>query len=158
MSVRSHSLSLDRSKLCDLVGIDRGKHIRWTQAGLLEAKTSYDEKDLVRAAALDELTRVAKPLLAQAAWRQIERDLDLTGARLDVILSTDTRRARLVRSAHDLDRLAPRNSPIVIVELAPRIGGVREKLREFLANTSGARSAAATAARRDSGEAAEIIG
>jgi hypothetical protein len=60
MGAQSHRQLLDRSKLCDLAGIDRGKHIRWTTAGLLASKSGFNEIDLIRAAILDELTRVLK--------------------------------------------------------------------------------------------------
>jgi hypothetical protein len=122
---------LDRTRLCELAKVARGKHIRWTKDRLLTAKQEYGEFDLIRAAILDELTLVVKPSLAKTAWLQVEKDLDAITPNLQVIVCTTTKRAYAVHDSSDLDRLLPRNEPVIVVELAERVKQARSRLREF---------------------------
>jgi hypothetical protein len=127
---------LDRTRLCQLARVPRGKHIRWTKDRLLAAKQEYGELDLIRAAILDELTRVVRPSLAKAAWLQVERDLDTLTPHLQVIVSTTTKRASIVQDSTQLDRMLPRNEPVIVVELAGRVEEARSRLREFRSTTN----------------------
>jgi hypothetical protein len=122
---------LDRSRLCDLAGVERGKHIRWTKLELLPNKPMYGEFDLIRAAAFDELSRVLKPALAKTAWHQVEPALGLAKGRLDVVVAVDTKTASLVHTADELDRAMPRNAPVVVVELGARIERARDRLKQY---------------------------
>jgi hypothetical protein len=134
MAARSNSVvTLDRTRLCELGKIPRGKHIRWTGGGLLSEKPHYDEADLIRAAALDQLTRTVKPQLAQAAWRQIQHSLDPEAQRLEVVLSPGTKRAFLIHGAVELDQVLPRDEAVIVVELTSRIREARTRLADYLA-------------------------
>jgi hypothetical protein len=138
MAAHSNSVvTLDRTRLCELGKIPRGKHIRWTGGGLLSEKPHYDEEDLIRAAALDHLTRTVKPQLAQAAWRQIEHSLDPEAQRLEVVLSPGTKRAFLIQGAVELDQVLPRDEAVIIVELTSRIREARTRLADYLATEGG---------------------
>jgi hypothetical protein len=127
---------LDRTRLCELAKVPRGKHIRWTKDRLLAAKQEYGELDLIRAAILDELTRLVKPSLAKTAWLQVEKDLNTLTPRLQVMISTTTKRAYVIRDGTQLDRLLPRNEPVIVVELAERVEEARSRLREFRSTTA----------------------
>jgi hypothetical protein len=127
---------LDRTQLCKLAGVSRGKHIRWTKEGLLSAKQEYGELDLIRAAMLDELTVIVKPSVAKTAWRQIEKDLHVIVPGLQVVVATTTKRAHAIHTEIELDRVLPRNEPVVVVALTERVELVRARLREFRANTA----------------------
>jgi hypothetical protein len=127
---------LDRTRLCELAKVPRGKHIRWTHDHLLASKLRYGELDLIRAAILDELTRVVKPSLAKTAWLQVEAGLDTIGPYLQVMVCTTTKRAYLVHSSAELDQLLPRNEPVIVVELGERIEEARNRLREFRTTTT----------------------
>jgi hypothetical protein len=127
--------SLDRTRLCQLAKVPRGKHIRWTKDRLLASKQEYGELDLIRAAILDELTRVVKPSLAKTAWLQVEKDLDTLAPRLQIMVSTTTKRACIIQDGTRLDRVLPRNEPVIVVELAERVEEARSRLREFRSTT-----------------------
>lgn len=127
---------LDRTRLCELAKVPRGKHIRWTHDHLLAAKQHYGELDLIRAAILDELTSVVKPSLAKTAWLQVEAGLDTIGPYLQVMVCTTTKRAYLVHNSAELDQLLPRNEPVIVVELGERIDKARSRLREFRTTTT----------------------
>lgn len=137
MGVHTNEKSpLDRTRLCELAKVPRGKHIRWTKDRLLASKQDYGELDLIRAAILDELTRVVGPSLAKTAWLQVEGDLDVIAPYLQVIMCTTTKRAYLVHDSTELDRLLPRNEPVIVVELGERIEEARSRLREFRTTTA----------------------
>jgi hypothetical protein len=127
-------VALERTRLCKLGGVSRGKHIRWSTAGLLVEKSLYDELDLIHAVALDQLTRTVKPQLAQAAWRQIRHSLDPDAARVEVVLSPGTHRAFLTGGAVELDQVLPRNQVVVVVELTTRIREARTQLDDYRAS------------------------
>lgn len=136
MGAQTNKSPLDRTRLCELAKVPRGKHIRWTQDQLLASKQRYGELDLIRAAILDELTRVVKPSLAKTAWLQVEAGLDAIGPYLQVLVCTTTKRAHLVHNSTELDQMLPRNEPVIVVELGERIAEARNRLREFRTTTT----------------------
>jgi hypothetical protein len=127
---------LDRTRLCQLAQVSRGKHIRWTNEQLLTAKPEYGELDLIRAAILDELTRIAKPAVARTAWLQIERGLDVMIPDLQVVIAPTTARAHAIHNSSELDQHLPRNETVIVVALADRVEQARTRLREFRASTA----------------------
>ncbi len=127
---------LDRTRLCQLAKVPRGKHIRWTKDRLLATKQEYGELDLIRAAILDELTRVVKPSLAKTTWLQVEKDLNTLTPHLQVMVCTTTKRAYSIQDSTQLDRLLPRNEPVIVIELAERVEEARSRLREFRRTTT----------------------
>jgi hypothetical protein len=138
---------IDRTRLCQLAQVSRGKHIRWTNEQLLTAKPEYGELDLVRAAILDELTTIAKPTVAKAAWLQIKQNMDVLKPGLQVVIAPDTARAHAIHGSRELDELLPRNEPVIVIALADRVEQARARLREFRAHT-GQRSSRPIAALR----------
>lgn len=127
---------LDRTRLCQLAQVSRGKHIRWTNERLLTAKPEYGELDLIRAAILDELTRIAKPAATRTAWLQIEKNIDVMTPNLQVVIAPTTARAHAIHDSSELDRLLPRNETVIVVALADRVEQARTRLREFRTNTA----------------------
>jgi hypothetical protein len=126
---------IDRTRLCQLAQVSRGKHIRWTNEQLLSAKPEYGELDLIRAAILDELTLVAKPSVAKTAWQQIEQNIDVLKPDLQVVIAPTTARAHAIHNSTELDRLLPRNEPVIVIALDKRVERARARLREFRTNT-----------------------
>jgi len=122
---------IDRTRLCKVADVSRGKHIRWTQLKLLSAKDEYGELDLIRAAILDELHVVLKPSVAKTAWLQIAGDIDVLKPRLQILVAPATERAHAIYGSQELDEILPRNEPVIVVALEERIDKVRERLREF---------------------------
>ncbi len=132
MPVSSNTkFSIDRTRLCELGGLERGKHIRWTKTGVLAGAAPYGELDLIRAVVLDELTEVLKPALARRAWRQIQDDLGLAQGRLDVLAAPQTQSAQLIRNPQQLDQAIPRGQPVILVPLTARIDDARTALSKF---------------------------
>jgi hypothetical protein len=132
MNRRSDDRQLvDRSRLCELANVERGRHIRWSEAAVLHAKERYTELDVLRAAAYDELRKHLKPKLARAVWRQVGDVIDHPGGRLEVVVCTATMSAHIARSARELDRLLPRNEAAIVVDLHPRMTRVRERFAEY---------------------------
>jgi hypothetical protein len=127
---------LPRERLCQLAGVERGRHRRWLDEGLLPAKRRYGEIDLVKAAALDELALVLKPRSAKIVWLTIAQDLGIPGPWLEVVVRQADLESRLARSADELIAAMPRNEPVVVVSLHGRIADVRERLRAFRTRTS----------------------
>ncbi len=127
---------IDRTRLCHLAQVSRGKHIRWTKEELLTAKREYNELDLIRAATLDELTLIAKPSVARTAWLQIEQNIDVLKPDLQVVIAPTTERAHAIHDGKELDLLLPRNEPVIVIALHERIEQARTRLREFRANTA----------------------
>ena len=140
-------IELDRTRLCQLAQVSRGKHIRWTNERLLAAKPEYRELDLIRAAILDELTLVAKPSVARTAWLQIEKALDVMTPNLQVVIATTTKRAHAIHDSAELDRYLPRNEPVIVIALADRVQLARTRLREFRTNTANQQTRPAHARR-----------
>lgn len=106
---------------------------RWTERGLLADKPLYDETNLIHAAVLDQLTRIVKPALAQAAWVQIRDSLDINASRIEVVISPITKRAFLIAGALELDQVLPRDQAVTVVALGTRISKVRTSLADYLA-------------------------
>jgi hypothetical protein len=131
------TVELERARLCKLGNVPRGKHIRWGAAKLLAEKPHYDELDLIEAVVLDQLTRTVKPQLAQAAWRQIRPSLDPEAPRIEVVLSTGTKRAFLINEALQLDQVLPRDEAVIVVELTSRIREARTRLADYRASDQG---------------------
>lgn len=134
MPAASRTNTISRTRLCELAGIDRTRHTRWTKDGLLVEKDLYGELDLVRASALAQLVRVLKPKLARAVWHQIKDDINqLDFTRLDVIVFPATDKAWLVRTAEGLDEVLPRDRAVFVVSLAGPIAASRRRLHDFRA-------------------------
>jgi hypothetical protein len=134
MPARSRTTSLDRTRLCELVDIERTRHLRWTKTGLLSEREVFGELDLVRAAALKQLVRALKPKLARAVWLQIREEINgFDGDRLEVVVRPATYKAWLVRTPEQLDEALPRDTAVFIVSLVAEIADARRRLEDFLA-------------------------
>ncbi len=134
MVVRSRTTSLDRTRLCELVDIERTRHVRWTRVGLLSEQEVFGELDLVRAAALKQLVGALKPKLARAVWLQIREEINgFDDDRLEVVVRPATDKAWLVRTSAELDEALPRDTAVFVVSLAAEIAAARKRLEDFLA-------------------------
>jgi hypothetical protein len=122
---------LPRERLCLLAGVERGRHRRWLDADLLPEKRLYGEVDLVRAAALDELSKVLKARTARRVWRQVGADLGLPGAYLEVVVRKADSHAVLVRAASELAPAIPRSEELTVVSLHDRIRIARERFTGY---------------------------
>lgn len=122
---------LARESLCQLAEVERAKHRRWLDKGLLRSRTRYGENDVIQAAALAELTLRLKPSLAQAVWNQISESIGVPDETLEVVVALGTREAFLHRAADAAFTELPRNQPMVIVPLGGRIERARERVRTF---------------------------
>jgi hypothetical protein len=132
--------TLPRERLCQLAGVERGRHRRWQTEGLLARKRRYGEIDVIKAAALDELWGTLRPTAGKIVWPQIAGDLGIPGGSLDVVVRVADYEATIARSADELAAALPRGEPVVVVSLHARIEEARVRLRTFRtrASTSGA--------------------
>lgn len=123
--------SIPRERVCQLAGVERGRHRRWQEAGLLGKKDRYGEIDVIKAAALDELWRTLKPSGARMVWSQIVGDLGIPCPDLEVVVRPADYRAQIARSGEELAEVLPRGEPVIVVSLHGRIEQARERLRSF---------------------------
>lgn len=131
MVARSNNKTLTRGRLCALAEIQRTKHRRWIDQDLLPAGPDYGESDLIRAAALDELTRRLSPRVARAAWEQIRDHVDLPLGEIEVVVAPSTLEAHLIRNEPRRWEGLPRNEPIIIVPLHERLRETRRRLDAY---------------------------
>ena len=140
---------LSRERLCEIAGVERGRHRRWQDAGFLERRGSYGELDVIKAAALNELWRVLKPQAATIVWRQIRGELGHPARCLDAVVDMATRGTVLARSAAQLSRSVPRGVNVRVVDLATPVAVARRRIQEFESLCTGGTDGLAAAAPRE---------
>ena len=128
-------LALPRSSVCDLAETERARHRRWQDAGLLVRKDTYGRLDVLRAAALEHVWAQVGPSRATAVWGQIEAELGVPGATLDVVVDPATRQAVLARNPEELARVLPRDRPLLVIDLGARVRRASTRLEGYLATT-----------------------
>jgi hypothetical protein len=127
-------VNLPRARLCDLALVDRGKHRRWQDAGLLERKESYGRLDLIRAVVLQHVWETLGPSLATAAWKQVSGELHFSRTTLDLVVEPATQTAVVVRDAAQLSETLPRDTTIIVVHVSGPVNQAARRLREFLSH------------------------
>lgn len=149
--------NFSRVRLCRLARVERGKHKRWLDAGLLREKQRYGRADVLRAALLDELNRALRPQAARSVWLAVRDEIGIPGARLELLVDLATLRAELIRSDAELLALLPRGEQIMVLDLGARVREVDARVREHLAALpSGTHAAPAVPSEGESDSATGI--
>lgn len=125
--------NFSRARLCLLAQVERGKHKRWLNAGLLREKQRYGLADVLRAALLDELNRALRPQAARSVWLAVRDEIGIPGARLELLVDLATLRADLIRSNDELLARLPRGEQVMVLDLGARAREVNGRVREHLA-------------------------
>lgn len=142
MTSPNTSVTLTRERLCAVAGIERARHRRWSDEGMLRATPPYRELDVIRAAALDELWTRLGPKRARGAWSQVAPQLEMPSGRLEVVFDLNVDAATVTRTASELDRALRRGIPTMVIDVGARIERARGELRSYLGNAAQLKSAA----------------
>jgi hypothetical protein len=131
MTATADDHPLTRARLCELAEVERAKHSRWQERGLLRRRRRYGLLDLLQAAQLDELGRSLGPKASSSVWLQVSGELGVAGRRLEVVTNLATLEAVLARSDTELAAALPRGERVMVVDLSGRSARARERLRIF---------------------------
>jgi hypothetical protein len=146
VATESDGTGVPRSRLCELAGIEPRKHRRWLDAKLIPEKTLYGRLDLIRALSLDELGRQIGPKSMRAVWGQISQDLAIPSRQLDIIVDLSQDEAWLAVTPAELAKQLPRNTKIVVVDVATRAKHVLARFDAYRGRHAGESDGANAAA------------
>jgi hypothetical protein len=120
MTAEADGTGVPRIRLCELAEVEPRKHRRWLDADLIPEKELYGRLDVIRALSLDELRIRVGPKRMRAVWEQIAQNVAIPSRQLDIIVDLSQDEAWVATTAGELAKRLPRNTRIVVVDVAAR--------------------------------------
>jgi hypothetical protein len=120
MTSDSDGNGVPRIRLCELAEVEPLKHGRCNPAKLIPEKKLYGRLDVIRAISLDELCIRVGPKSMRAVWPQVAQELVIPSRQLDIVVDLSQDEAWLATTPGELAKGLPRNTKVVVVDVAVR--------------------------------------